>query len=44
MMITDAPPRKANHRAGFLESDRSQPSTCHRTDACSRARNPSKRQ
>jgi len=21
-MITDAPPRKANHRAGFLESDR----------------------
>ncbi|HEX7424005.1 MAG TPA: hypothetical protein VF311_08995 [Terriglobales bacterium] len=22
MMITDAPPRKANHRAGFLESDR----------------------
>jgi len=22
-MLTDAPPRKANHRAGFLESDRS---------------------
>ena len=21
-MITDAPPRRANHRAGFLESDR----------------------